>query len=124
MGGSAGGAISNIETCPGSQRLCACTYRPSLSMSCTAAHPMGYLNEGSGYELASIDCRCDPARPAVPEDCAFTAQFTCAEYAPEYEQCLCDPEAPVTESDCKGRGQFKCAGVEPTLGCYCLVRIG
>src|SRR6185369_13487022 len=58
MGGRAGGTLTNIEPCSSAQRACTCTYQPPLNITCTVAHPLGYLSEPTTYELASMDCQC------------------------------------------------------------------
>lgn len=129
VGGRAGAAATpvytgNIEGCSSAQRVCTCTYEPSVSLSCTYRHPFGYYGDSTtSFKLTGMDCQCDAARPAKPEDCASTEQFTCAEYTPEYEACFCDPSAPRSADDCEGHRIFQCAGQDPIVGCFCVTPI-
>jgi hypothetical protein len=118
------GYTGDIEGCPSSQRVCACTYMPPLGVSCTLLHPFGYLEgNNAGYALESMTCECDGSRPAAPEACMYTQQFTCAEYGPEYEECTCNPAAPRTADDCFGHQFMQCAGTDPMIGCDCITPI-
>jgi len=130
QGGRAGGSAmpvytGDVEACSSAQRVCSCTYQPPLGYTtCTFDHPFGYLGESTTYQLATMDCQCDEARPAGPEDCAYTEQFTCTEYTPEYEACFCDLNAPITSDDCPRPDRFyQCNGLDPDIGCYCITRI-
>ena len=128
-GAGAGGAATagytgDIDGCPSSQRVCTCAYQPPLSISCTLDHPLGYLEGSSGgWVVVGITCECDRSRPAGPEACEYTQQFTCAEYAPEHEECTCVPDAPRSKADCREHYLFQCAGTDPEIGCQCVTPI-
>jgi len=111
-----------VEDCPYSERVCTCTYTPQTSLGCTFLHPLGYLESSttSTTKLASMTCECDRSRPAAPEDCAYAQQFTCKEYAPEYEDCTCYGIAPRSKEDCAYPTYFQCAWSDPLLGCDCI----
>lgn len=130
VGGRAGGSTQpvytgDVEGCPSAQRVCTCTYQSAvLGVTCTLDHPLGYLEGSTLYQLLSMDCQCDGARPTGPEDCEYTQQFTCAEYAPEYEDCVCNPAAPRTPDACpKPNRYYQCGGLDPDIGCDCIAGI-
>lgn len=119
----AAGYTGNVEDCPYAQRVCECTYDPPAILDCTFLHPLGVYENSTTFKLAGMTCECDRSRPAAPEDCAYTQQFTCEKYAPEYEECVCDTGAPRSEEECPGPSFIQCVGSDPMIGCSCTVPI-
>ena len=58
-----------------------------------------------------------PSKVVTPSDCAFSADFTCADYT-ELKDCSCDPSAPHSRADCADPFDFQCQGlpVAPSNG--------
>jgi hypothetical protein len=111
--GAAGSASSIVECASTSQRVCECLDRSvPAAWACTPSTASG----------ASISCHCDPSLPSGPADCAYTTQFTCLAYSPEYEACRCNEFAPPDATACQP-GFFSCVSSDPPIGCECVVPI-
>ena len=119
------GYTGDIDGCPSSQRMCECSYQPTLiDPDCTFLHPFGWRERSpGGYALESMTCECDRSRPASPEACEHTQQFSCQYYGPEYEECTCNVFAPLIPDDCEEHHPFQCVGTDPLIGCECVTLI-
>ena len=66
----------------------------------------------------SFACTCSAQR-LRPEDCQWTAQFSCSVFQPVAQGCHCDPSAPTGPADCVGRDAYRCYARNPDVGCRC-----